>query len=69
MANQLNIDLKDKTVKVKGREKNFYCKDGFGCSPITNGIKILGYYEGELNSKGEPYLEYISGYEVTELVK
>jgi len=65
MANNLKIELKDKWVKARGKE--FFCMDGFGCSPQTNGNKILGYFKGEVNSKGEPYLEYISGYEVTEL--
>lgn len=67
MANALKIDLKDKWVNIKGREKKFLCKDGSGCSPTTMGIQIYGYYEGELNSQGKPYMENVSGYTVTGL--
>lgn len=67
MANKLNIELKDRVVIARG--KKFLCKDGFGCSPETNGCKILGYFLGELNRHGEPYMEFISGYEVAGTIK
>jgi hypothetical protein len=67
MANKINQELKDKVVIA--RKKEFKCVEGFGCSPNTNGCKILGYFvNGELNSKGEPYMEFISGYEVEKII-
>jgi hypothetical protein len=67
MANKLDQELKGKVVIA--RKKEFQCVDGFGCSPHTNGIKILGYFvKRELNSKGEPYMEFISGYEVEKII-
>ena len=66
MANKLVIDLEGKWVIARGKE--FFCKGGFGSKPETNGNKILGYFKGETNDKGEPYMEFISGYEVEALV-
>ena len=70
MANQLNIDLKDKWVTVKDREKKFFCTDGFGCSPSTNGSTIFGYYEdADQDKEGRKLIQCISGYTVTGLAK
>lgn len=69
MANSLNIDLTGKTVVVKNRDKHFVCEDGFGCQASTNGSKIFGHYKGEVNEKGEPYKEWISGYTVESVVE
>lgn len=68
MANKLNIELKDKIVIARG--KRFLCEGGFGCSPQTSGVKIFGKFidDKTLNSKGEQYTEFISGYEVEKIV-
>lgn len=68
MANNLQMELEGKVVLARG--KRFLCEGGFGCSPNTNGIKIFGRFidDKTLNSKGEPYTELISGYEVDSLV-
>jgi len=53
MANSLGIDLIGKTVILKqsyfrsplvNTEHPFVCESGFGCSEITRGTAIFGYF-------------------------
>jgi hypothetical protein len=59
MSNALRTDLTGKTVRVATKYLNcmalirgkdakpdnrFVCESGFGCSPITNGRTIYGYW-------------------------
>ena len=68
MANNINAELKDRVVVVKGHKKGFMCRDGFGCSPHTNGSSIYGYYlPATLNSEGKEIWECISGYTVERI--
>lgn len=68
MANKLNIELKGKKVIARGKE--FLCKDGFGCSPLTNGNKIYGVWidDIQLDRNGKEVWDVISGYEVEKIV-
>ncbi len=60
MSNSKNMDLKGKRVIVDGqylldgKDKEFMCEDGFGCSPDTSGRKIYG-----------KWLNYLDGFNFT----
>ena len=68
MANSLKIDLVGKTVILsskyyKGTEEDrkFKCEGGFGCSNVTSGTAVFGYFVKD-NEKTR-----IDGYEVEKL--
>lgn len=71
MANNLNLDLKDKKVRIRGNKKIFLCRDGFGCSPLTNGSSIYGVYIDDIrhDKNGKEIWECITGYIVESIVE